>query len=67
MKSKGSNKKGQKKIDFGASHTEGISELIRSISESLRHQDGRTLQDVARLCGLDVTYLGNFMYEVRHG
>ena len=49
------------------SHVESFTELIQSISESLRHQDGKTLQDVAKLCGLDVTYLGNFNYEVKHG
>jgi hypothetical protein len=49
------------------SHKESFNELIQSISESLRHQDGKTIQDCARLCGLDVTYLGNFQYEVKHG
>jgi hypothetical protein len=49
------------------SHVESFTELIQSISESLRHQDGKTLQDCAKLCGMDVTYLGNFNYEVKHG
>lgn len=52
---------------FTQTHVESFSELIQSISESLRLQDGKTIQDVARLCGLNVTYLGNFNYEVKHG
>jgi hypothetical protein len=52
---------------FTQTHVESFSELIQSISESLRHQDGETIQNIARLCGLNVTYLGNFNYEVKHG
>ena len=49
------------------SHVDSADELIESIGDILRTSDGKTIEEVAKLCGLDITFVGNGNYLVKHG
>ena len=45
-------------------HIESSDELVTSISEMLRRADGDSIVEAAKAAGLQVTYLGDSLFEV---